>query len=144
MTPDQIARVRASWALVVPIAESAAAHFYERLFTVDPALRPLFAHTEPALQRRKLMQTLAMVVATLDDLRQLKPAMEALGRRHVGYGVTNAHYATVGDVLLWMLARGLGEKFDDDTRDAWHAAYGMLAGSMMRAAAQVDEPVLAR
>jgi nitric oxide dioxygenase len=134
MTPEQIARVRASWALVVPIAESAAAHFYERLFTVDPTLRPLFHQTDLASQRRKLMQTLGVVVAGLADLSRLLPAVEALGRRHVAYGVDARHYAVVGDALLWTFEQGLGDAFDADTRSAWATAYGLLADAMIRAA----------
>lgn len=145
MTPEQIARVRTSWALVVPIAESAAAHFYERLFVVDPSLRTLFNQTDIASQRRKLMQTLGVVVAGLADLSRLLPAVEALGRRHVDYGVDARHYATVGETLLWMLEQSLGEAFDDDTRSAWATAYGLLAGAMIRAAESAPlEPALAR
>lgn len=145
MTPEQIARVRTSWALVVPIAESAAAHFYERLFVVDPSLRTLFNQTDIASQRRKLMQTLGVVVAGLADLSRLLPAVEALGRRHVDYGVDARHYATVGETLLWMLEQSLGEAFDDDTRSAWATAYGLLAGAMIRAAESAPlEPARAR
>lgn len=41
MTPEYQRLVRASFAKVAPIAPAAAAMFYERLFTLDPALRPL-------------------------------------------------------------------------------------------------------
>lgn len=135
MTQDQIDRVRASWRLVVPVAETVAAQFYERLFALDPALRPLFAHVDPVTQQRKLLQTLAIVVAGVDDFSQLLPAVEALGRRHVGYGVVEAQYATVRQALLWTLERGLGDVFDGDTRCAWAAAYDVLATAMLDAAA---------
>lgn len=137
MTPDQVARVRASWALVVPIAETVAARFYEHLFAEQPALRPLFAHADLTTQRRKLAQTLAVVVAGLDDPSRLLPAVEALGRRHVGYGVADDDYAVVGVVLLRTLHEALGEAFDAATRDAWRDAYAQLAGAMRRAAASV-------
>ena len=140
MTSDRIARVRASWALVVPIAESAAAHFYERLFALDPALRPLFDGADLTAQRRKLMQSLAVVVAGLGDLPRLLPAVEALGRRHVGYGVADAHYDTVGAALVATLASALGDAFDDETRGAWLEAYALLADAMRRGAAAGDGP----
>ena len=133
LTPDQIDRVRASWSLVVPVAETVAARFYQRLFEVDPSLRALFGHTDPASQQRKLVQTLAVVVAGVDDLDRLLPAVEALGRRHAGYGVSASHYDTVGDALVWTLARGLGDAFDADTRAAWTAAYALLAQAMKEA-----------
>lgn len=42
MTPENQALVRDSFAKVVPIAPRAAALFYDRLFELDPSLRPLF------------------------------------------------------------------------------------------------------
>jgi len=42
MTPESQRLVRDSFAKVAPIAPAAAAMFYDRLFTLDPTLRPLF------------------------------------------------------------------------------------------------------
>ncbi len=41
MTPQQINLVQETFADVKPIAATAAELFYNRLFTLDPALRPL-------------------------------------------------------------------------------------------------------
>ena len=141
MSPDEIARIRASWTLVVPIAESLAARFYDRLFALDPSLRPLFAHADPAAQRRKLVQALAVVVAGIEQPAHLLPAVQALGRRHAAYGVEARHYDTVGDALLWTLRRALGVAFDDATRRAWAAAYALLADAMRSAASDRAAPV---
>jgi nitric oxide dioxygenase len=84
------------------------------------------------------MQTLSVVVKSLDKLDTIMPAIQALGRRHAGYGVRAEHYETVGVALLWTLERGLGEAFDEETRDAWTAAYGTLASVMIGAG---EEPV---
>jgi hemoglobin-like flavoprotein len=58
-----------------------------------------------------------------------------LGARHVGYGVRDEHYATVGTALLWTLEKGLAEEFTPEVRDAWAAAYGLLADVMQMGAA---------
>jgi hemoglobin-like flavoprotein len=42
MTSVQIGHIRRSFALVEPIAQQAAALFYDNLFTADPKLRHLF------------------------------------------------------------------------------------------------------
>jgi hypothetical protein len=42
MTPEAQRLVRESFDKVAPIAPAAAAMFYDRLFVLDPALRPLF------------------------------------------------------------------------------------------------------
>lgn len=144
MARDQITRVRASWTLIVPVAETVAAGFYERLFALDPSLRPLFVSAEPAAQQRKFVQTLALVVASIDDFSRLLPAVETLGRRHVGYGVTDGHYQTVGQALLGTLERVLGAAFDHPTCEAWAAAYDILSGAMRNAVAtrEPDQPLV--
>lgn len=133
MTPRQIELVRSSFAAVEPIADVAATIFYRRLFDLDPAVRLLFAATDMAGQRRNLMQTLTVVVRGLDRLDALVPAVEALGRRHAGYGVKAEDFETVGAALLDTLEEGLGDAFTAETRDAWAAAYGILASVMIGA-----------
>ena len=133
MTPTHIDAVRASWAAVEPIADQAAILFYDRLFELDPVVRRLFRGTDMQAQRRSLMQTLAVVVKGLDRLDQLLPAVEALGRRHAGYGVRAEHYDTVGSALLWTLEQGLGDSFTPDVKAAWADAYGTLAAVMIAA-----------
>jgi len=134
MTPVQTEIVQKSWALVVPIAGTAADLFYDRLFAIDPTTRPLFkAETLPE-QKRKLMAMLGTVVGGLTRPDQIIPAAEALARRHVGYGVTGAQYDSVGAALLWTLERGLGDQWTDEVQEAWTAAYTLLAGVMRKAA----------
>jgi hemoglobin-like flavoprotein len=95
MTPEHITLVQRSFAHVLPMADTAAALFYERLFVLDPTLRSLF-HGDMREQGRKLMAMLQMVVAGLSRLEELVPSVQQLGVRHRGYGVTDAHYTTVG------------------------------------------------
>jgi len=137
VTPAQQILIRESWAQVAPIADTAATIFYDRLFELDPSLRKLFSRTDMASQRRNLMQTLGVVVASIDRLESIVPAVEALGRRHAGYGVEAAHFDTVGQALLDTLAIGLGEAFTAEVREAWATAYGTLAGVMQSAAAEI-------
>jgi len=134
MNPTDIRLIRDSWAAVEPIADTAAGLFYGRLFELDPAIERLFRRTDMASQRKTLMQTLTVVVKSLDKLDQIVPAVQALGRRHAGYGVREAHYATVGAELLWTLEQGLGEAFTPAVRAAWTEAYGTLATVMIEAA----------
>jgi hemoglobin-like flavoprotein len=134
MTPIHIDLIRTSWASVEPIADVAASLFYERLFERDPAVRRLFRKTDMAAQKKNLMQTLTVVVKGIDRLDDLVPAVQALGRRHAGYGVRPEHYDLVGAALLWTLGQGLGDAFTDDVRDAWAEAYGTLAAVMIAAA----------
>jgi hemoglobin-like flavoprotein len=133
VTVAQKTLVQASFATIAPIADDAAALFYRRLFELDPSLERMF-RGDMAEQRRKLMQMLTAAVKGLDRLDQLVPVVEDLGRRHGGYGVTDAHYDTVGAALLWTLEKGLGSAFTSEVKDAWAAVYGLLATTMKRAA----------
>ena len=137
MTPRQIDLIRTSWSAVEPISDAAARLFYDRLFESDPAIKRLFAKTDMQAQRGILMQTLALLVSSLDDFALVVPVLEALGRVHAGYGVRQRHYDTVEAALLWALDRGLGEAFDDETADAWATAYSAVASVMIEAAADV-------
>jgi hemoglobin-like flavoprotein len=136
MIPEHIALVQRTFADVLPMADDAAALFYERLFTLDPTLRSLF-HSDMHEQGRKLMAVLQLAVAGLSQLEALVPSVQALGRRHHGYGVQDAHYVTVGAALLWTLKEGLGERFTPEVQAAWTSAYTLLADTM-RAAAEEE------
>jgi hemoglobin-like flavoprotein len=133
MTPEQVKLVQQSFAQVAPIADTAANIFYERLFEVAPAVKPLF-RGDMAEQRRKLMATLAVVVRGLSDLPSVLPAASALAKRHVDYGARPEHYPVVGETLLWTLARGLGPLWTPEVEAAWTAAYGVLSGFMIEEA----------
>jgi hemoglobin-like flavoprotein len=131
----QIELVQSTFAIIAPIADDAAALFYQRLFEIDPDLRQMFK-SDPAEQRRKLMQMLTAAVKGLPRLDRLVPVVEDLGRRHAGYGVRDEHYDTAGAALLWTLEKGLGRAFTPEVRDAWTTVYGLLASTMRNAAAQ--------
>lgn len=126
--------VQASWAQVVPIADTLAALFYHRLFQIAPETRRLFAAADITEQGRKLMQMITVAVRGLDRLDELVPAVQALGRRHASYGVQDSHYPVVGAALLWTLQKGLGDAFTPETRAAWADAYELLASVMRQAA----------
>jgi len=139
MTEEQRVLVRGSFAAVAPNAAAVAATFYARLFELDPALRPLFKG-DMAAQGRKLMAMIGTAVANLHDLGAVVPAIEQLGVRHAGYGVTDRDYDTVASALLWTLEQGLGDAFTPATRAAWTECYVTLAGVMQQAARTTANP----
>jgi len=126
--------VQSTWTRVVPIKEQAAALFYGRLFELDPSLKPLFKGDMKA-QGQKLMAMIGTAVGGLTQPDTILPAVQDLGRRHVGYGVEAQHYDTVGAALLWTLEKGLGPAFTHETRQAWAKTYTLVASVMKDAAA---------
>ena len=133
MTPEQKQLIRDTWQQVGAIGDAAAVLFYDRLFEIDPSTRPLFVGIEMKAQRGKLLQALAMVVAGLDRLDSMIPALEELGRRHVTYGVRRNHYRSVGAALLWTLEHGLAGAWTTEVEDAWAQAYATVSGVMATA-----------
>lgn len=133
LTLAQKELVQGSWEKVVPIADTAAELFYAKLFELDPELKPLFAKSDMKEQGKKLMQMISAAVKGLDTLGELVPTVQALGKRHVGYGVKAEHYDTVGAALLDTLGKGLGDDFTDDTKEAWTVTYTTLATTMKEA-----------
>jgi len=130
-----VALVQQTWNQVLPIADDAARLFYNRLFQLDPSLRAMFKHTDMGEQRKKLLMMITVAVRGLDKVDELLPAKRALGKRHVGYGVQDHHYDTVGAALLWTLEQGLGEAFTEEARESWTETYYTLA-NVMRSASQ--------
>lgn len=133
VTYHQKQLVQETFAMVVPIADEAAAIFYDRLFDIAPAIAELFSG-DMAEQKRKLMAALKVAVAGLDDPERLVPIIQDLGRRHQGYGVKDADYATVAEALIWTLEQGLGDAFTADVKGAWISVYMLMSSLMIEAA----------
>lgn len=128
LSTNQIMLVQSSFAKVAPEVDMVAGLFYDRLFTIDPSLRAMFK-ADITEQGRKLMQILAFAVHSLGDLNALVPHVQALGQRHVAYGVKQEDYNTVGSALIWTLRQGLGADFTPDVEGAWIAVYTLLVAT---------------
>ncbi len=136
MTSQQIALVQSSYKIIEPVAADVARNFYSRLFEIDPSLRAMF-RGDMDEQGRKLMQMIGYAVGALRHIDRIVPAVEDLGRRHAGYGVTDDHYTKVAAALLWTLTKCLGPAFTAEMCEAWIAVYGALTVAMKRGAASV-------
>ncbi len=139
MTPNQTKLIRETWDKVVPIADTAAQMFYQRLFEIDPSTRPLFDKTDMGQQRGKLLKALSLVVENADQVERLTPVFEEMGRRHKRYGVEDWHYDSVGAALIWTLKQGLGTAFTESVRIAWISVYAIVSEPMRRAACEVPK-----
>ncbi|MDF2232919.1 globin domain-containing protein [Albimonas sp. CAU 1670] len=133
LNDEQIAAIRATWPPVFASRDLAAGLFYGRLFQISPGSRALFTG-DPTGQGRKLTETLAHVIDHLERIEDVRGPVVELARRHVDYGVRPEDYAAVGQALIWMLERLLGEGLSHQAREAWAAAYEALARIMIAGA----------
>ena len=128
---EQLDLIRQSLLYVHPIAEQIAKSFYARLFEVTPHLQKLFTgdmHRQGAM----LMTSLELAVSSLDDPASILPAIQALGERHVSYGVKAEYYPLARQAYLWALEKHLGEQFTPALKEAWVAAFDALTETMIR------------
>ena len=139
LTAEQKMLVQTSFVKVAVIADQAAELFYKRLWEIDLTTKPLFAKTEMKTQGAKVMQMIGTAVGALNSLDLLVPAVEALGKRHLAYGVTKEQYESVGQALIWTLEQGLGADFTPEVKDAWVEVYGILS-AIATDAAYKDQP----
>ncbi len=133
MTPRQVEIVQSSWTRLLKssdtAAEDVAKQFYDKLFDLEPSLSIMF-RGDMKEQGRRLVAMISFAVQGLMRLEAIVPGVQALGRRHAGYGVEDRHYTMVAIALLWTLGQRLGEGFTDDVREAWANAYGVVANTM--------------
>ena len=135
MDSKQISLVQDTFKMVAPIQETAAELFYNRLFEIAPSTKELFKG-DMKEQGKKLMATIGIAVTSLTNLAAIVPTVQALGVKHVGYGVEDWHYDKVGEALLWTLGQGLGDVFTKEVEAAWTETYVTLATFMKVAAAK--------
>jgi class 3 adenylate cyclase/hemoglobin-like flavoprotein len=133
--PDTHFLVQSSWELISAHREEAAQMFYEKLFEIAPAVRPMFDGVDIRVQGAMLMNMLAAAVKGLDRLDELKPELEELGRRHAGYGVRVDHFAAVEACLLYTIEQTMGKDFNVDVKLAWTQIYNFIAQTMIEATA---------
>jgi hemoglobin-like flavoprotein len=133
MTEKQIELVESSWEYVLLNTNDAGAIFYDRLFSIDPSLKPLFKENIK-VQSQKLISMITFVVHKLSNLQDVVKDVIALGKRHKNYKVKPEHYAIVAQALLWTLEKGAGEKWTNEHKEAWVAAYTILSQTMIQAA----------
>ena len=133
MTPEAIARVRDSFREVSAQPRTLAARFYEELFTVTPALRPLFPRDLTSLQGH-FESALALVLKNLEDVTVLQESLRDLGAQHVQWGAKPDDYFLVRDALVRAI-HSASASWTDELEADWRAAITAIAVPMLQGAA---------
>jgi hemoglobin-like flavoprotein len=133
MNPDIAARVRRSWALVLPQRKAVCRAFYQRLFTCHPDLRPLFKG-EIGEQADLFVTMINTVISALEHPERVRALVETLGARHAEYGVSAEDYAKFEAVLLETLCEALGDDLDAESLAAWREVFEDLSQTMQAGA----------
>lgn len=139
LTADQIARVKATAPVFAQHGATITKHFYRRMFANRPELRNLFNQTHQASgsQAETLAHAVYAYAANIDNLGALGSAVGRIANKHASLNIRPEHYPIVGENLLASVVEVLGDAVDDETLDAWRAAYAQLAGIMIGAEAKL-------
>ena len=129
--------LEASFDQVAARGDELVESFYERLFTVAPAVRPLFAGTDLKRQKGMLLAALVLLRKSLRDLESVTPKLRDLGARHIRYGALPEHYPIVGEVLIASMAEIAGEAWTVEYEQAWTEAFAVVSGAMLDGASSV-------
>lgn len=132
--PSKIEIVEQSFEKIKLDANEFAASLYKNLFAAAPEVKPLFANTDMETQQKKLLDALILIVENLRHPEILKEVVQALGTRHINYGVLRQHYPLVGKALLQTLKQYLREYWTPEVKAAWIYAYRGMAKLMLQGA----------
>ena len=130
MTDWKILAIKNSWSYLLLNSEEAGAVFYEKLFALDPTLKPLFKHAIPE-QSKKLVDMLTVMVGNLQSMDNIADDMNQLAARHVHYGAQPEHYVAVGEALLHTLETQLDDRWNPDLLQAWQELYAIWSKAML-------------
>lgn len=100
--------------------------FYKHLFETYPELKPLFADTEMAKQRKMFIDMIQFIVYSMDNLEKVRTSIQQLIERHVSYGVGIDDYPKVVESFLWVLKDKLGDDYTDDVDYAWRTTFELI------------------
>jgi NAD(P)H-flavin reductase/hemoglobin-like flavoprotein len=132
-----IERMRRSFDMVAVNGDEVPLYFYSHLFLSHPETRRMFP-VSMMHQRDRLLAALVHVVSKVDDLDNLVPVLQQLGRDHRKFGALAEHYPAVGESLVATLAHFAGDAWTPEVAADWAAAYGLVAQVMVEAAAEAS------
>jgi class 3 adenylate cyclase/hemoglobin-like flavoprotein len=128
---DAIRQLQSTFFRLMSRGDAFVGAFYDNLFAVAPQVEDLFESTDPAMQRRMLLNMLHAAVRGARHLEDLEEALADLGQRHLDYGTLAEHYPVAGAALEKALADTLGEAFTPAFRDAWRDLFGRIGAMML-------------
>ena len=128
----------------VPLLESGGetltTHFYQKMLSEYPQVRPLFnpAHQASGAQPKALANGLLMYARHIDELEQLGDLLSKIINKHIALQILPEHYPIVGSCLLAAIGEVLGEEIaTPEVINAWGNAYQQLADILIGAEAQI-------
>lgn len=122
--------LESSFQAICQSGDAFARHFYDRVLADYPGLRPMFK-SDPAVQRQKLVDSLAAVIEGLRTPDLVRTKLQSLGAKHADLGVKKEHYPIVCDYLLRSMRETLGPLWNSRLEQEWGRALVMISQIML-------------
>lgn len=139
LSEEETKIVQESYAGLYDQSDHFSVKFYNNLFEIAPTTRKLFG-TDISSQGRKFMEVLSIIVLDLADEELIIPFIQAMGRRHVGYGAKPEHYQIVGNAFIKTLDQAFEGEWSNQEKTLWIKLYTHIAEIMIEAAAGIETP----
>jgi len=121
---------RESCAAVADRPAALAESFYQHLFELAPAVRPMFP-ANMSLQHERMSRALTEVVSRANEPDAVEPLLQRMGAAHArSYGAAAEHYPYVGRALA-RAVRDLSPRWSPTMGAAWIQVYEWIAAHMV-------------
>ena len=128
MTPHHARLVQQSFANITNHPQTIGIRLCAKLFELAPGMRARFPG-DLTQHIDKMMELISMTVCAADQLESVAPVLRSVGRVHGD--VESHHFMVFEKVLVWTLAAELGDRFDENVREAWLLLYSKIVQQMM-------------
>lgn len=111
--------------------EEVTTRMYEIMFSNYPDAKELFKNA-PNNQNQILARSIIAYAENIDNLAALEGAIDKIAQHHIDTNVKPEHYPWVIESLLQAMKDVLGDAITDDVKEAWFAAYWVLADILLK------------
>lgn len=138
MMPTQMQLVVASWSKISPFAQRTTALFYDKLFSLNPALEQQFLAVNLE-HKSQIIALLGLALSSSNRIENIVTTMQEINRRCGDYDLAEHDYSSLGNAFIWMLAQCLDQEFSDEIRAAWMQRIALLSAAMKQ---ELNEEVM--
>ena len=139
LSPNQIRTIKETVPAVRDHGVEVTKVFYQNLLTEHPELNEIFNQANQATghQAQALAAAVCAYAQHIETPEALKPTLKHITQKHASLFIRPEQYNVVGKYLLEAFGQVLGDAFTSEVRDAWAAAYGELAKTMINTEAEI-------
>jgi hemoglobin-like flavoprotein len=134
MTPERLAELSRTAALVERDGQRFAQRFFAHLFALRPGAQRLFP-TDRAAEEGTVVAEVVFFAGAAGDLPSCVAHARDLGMRLQQYGVVAADYPALGDALVAAVSDVVGDAWTSNAAAAWRCLYSLVSEAMLEGAA---------